>query len=121
MSRILVIDDEKDMLEEVKSYFEVKGHEVLIAWEAREGLRLALESNPDLVILDIKMPGKSGMEILKEAKAQNPQLRVIMLTGHYQDELTESRAFSLGASVYLKKPVGITELENAITEVLSKK
>lgn len=121
MSRILVIDDEKDMLEEIKAYFEFKGHEVLIASEAKEGLELAFKSKPDLLILDIKMPGKDGMEILKETKASNSQLRVIMLTGHYQNELAESRALSLGASLYLKKPIGLAELENAITEVLSKK
>ena len=119
MSKIVVIDDEEDMLEDIKAFLSLRGYSVLTAANAQEGLKLILDTQPDVAILDIRMPGMSGLEILRLAKESQPKLISIILTGQ-QQEVAESKSRALGASLYLTKPIGLEELERAVDKVLQK-
>ena len=79
MDTILVVDDEKNYLVVLKALLEPEGYEVFTADNAREAIRLIRESELDLVITDMKMPGITGMELLEESKKVEPDLPVIMV------------------------------------------
>ena len=119
MSKIVVIDDEEDILEDIKAFLSLKGYSVSTAANAQEGLKLILDTQPDVAILDIRMPGMSGLEILRLAKESQPKLISIILTGQ-QQEVIESKSRALGAPLYLTKPIGLEELERAVDKVLQK-
>lgn len=118
MARILIIDDEKTILENLKFILELEGFEVLIASSGSEGISLFLE-NPDIdaVISDMRMPGLSGIDVIKSIHQQNPDLGVIILTGNGDLENAIS-AMKEGAFDYLSKPVQaeklIITLNNAV-------
>ena len=106
---ILVIDDEVGPRESLRMVLK-NGHHVLLADHVDQGLALLKEHTPDVVIMDIRMPGKNGIEGLREVRAIDPQVSVIMLTGYGALE-TAQEAIRLGASDYLKKPFDIKEIE----------
>ena len=114
--RILVVDDEPDVITLFRQCFrqEIRGGEyqldfALSAQEALEALR-AKAPPPDMLILsDINMPGKSGLELLAEIKEQWPSLTVFIITA-YGDRETERRAFELGAGAFLHKPIDFSDL-----------
>ncbi|MBI2167370.1 MAG: response regulator [Candidatus Omnitrophica bacterium] len=118
MSRIVLIDDEEDMLAIVGDYLRSQGHTVLTSVEGTEGLRLLLENAPDLVILDIQVPGMSGLKILKEARKSLPSLKAIVLTGYGSSPEFEKEAEASGA-LFLRKPIGLEELDQAVSKVLA--
>jgi len=100
--RILVCDDEEGIRESLKLILE-KEHEVIFAETGDEAIDKIRSSSPDLVILDIKMPKKDGLETLKEIKRISPALKVIIATG-YKSVETAQEAIKLGASDYIVKP-----------------
>lgn len=109
MARILVIDDEPDMVRFVKRALEADGHDVLTAVDGAVGLGLALSERPDLVVLDLVMPGVDGRHVLRAVRAAGPDVRVIVLSAEShvsaRVELLES-----GAVDFLGKPFAIREL-----------
>ena len=117
MSKIVIVDDEEDLLGLIKDYLEGEGHTVFAAADGKKGLELILNEKPELVLLDIRLPGLSGFEILNQAKAAQPGLKVLMLTGN-QDETADRQAIQAGASQVLKKPIGLLEIESAVTASL---
>lgn len=117
MSKIVLVDDEEDLLELVKGYLEGEGHTVFTAAEGKKGLELILSEKPELAILDIRLPGLSGFEIMSQARAAQPGLKVLMLTG-YQDEEADQKAVAAGALQVLKKPIGLQEIDSAISASL---
>ena len=80
MSKILIIEDEKEMALGLKDNFEFDGHEVMIAENGEKGLEIALEEKIDLIILDIMLPKKSGFDVCKELRANKLKIPIIMLT-----------------------------------------
>src|SRR5450759_5628279 len=102
MPRVLVIDDEMGPRESLRILLKVEC-EVLCAPSVEEGLRLFRASPPDLVIMDIRMPDRNGIEGLREIRKLDPLVSVIMLTGYGALE-TAQEALRLGANDYLKKP-----------------
>jgi DNA-binding NtrC family response regulator len=109
--KILFIDDEKDFLEVMSERMTARNMKVSTTSSAKEGLTLAAEGSFDAVILDLAMPEMNGIEVLKKLKAKNPDLEVILLTGHatVKDSV---EAIKLGALDLLEKPTDI----NALTE-----
>ena len=101
-ARILLIDDEKRMCDSLKTLLEIEGYEVTAFTDARAGARVLEESSYDLVITDIKMPGVSGIEILKKAHAGDTHLEVILMTGYASLE-SAKEAVDQGAFSYLTK------------------
>jgi len=107
--KILLVDDEKDFVEMLSLRLGETGEKVTPAYNGKECIDI-LEKNPvDVVILDIKMPGMDGIEVLKEIKKRFPLVEVIMLTGHGTAE-TAVQGMKLGAFDYLLKPADFDDL-----------
>ena len=108
-SRILLVDDEKDFVEMLTLRLEEIGEEVLQAYSGLESLEKLKETDIDVVILDVKMPGMDGIETLQEIKKRYPLVEVIMLTGHGTIE-TAVQGMKLGAYDFLIKPADFDDL-----------
>ena len=109
MIKFLVVDDEPDVVDQVKDLFELRNYTVITATSGEKALELVKKENPNIIILDIRMPGVTGMDVLKEVKKSYPKIRIIMLTG-VEDDATKNMALGLGASGYLTKPYSYSEL-----------
>ena len=107
--RVLVIEDEPQMLLGLRDNLEIEGYEVLTAPDGQLGLELALSSRPDLVILDLMLPGRSGLEVCRELRGRGSAVPVIMLTARSQ-EIDKVIGLETGADDYLTKPFGVAEL-----------
>ena len=116
-ARILVVEDEPNMVAGLRDNFEFEGYEVITAGDGIEGLRRALEESPDLVILDVMMPKMSGLEVCKQLRAQRDSIPIIMLTARGQ-ELDKVVGLELGADDYVTKPFSIRELLARVKAVL---
>ncbi|KAF0188161.1 MAG: response regulator [Desulfobulbaceae bacterium] len=118
--RILLIDDEQDFLNIMAERMEARDMTVSTASSAKEGLEKAAAGNFDAVILDLRMPEMDGMEALKILKEKNPDLEVILLTGHatLKDGV---EAMKLGALDLLEKPADINTLTERIQSAHAKK
>jgi DNA-binding response OmpR family regulator len=108
-ARILIIEDEPNMVAGLRDNFEYEGYTVLTASDGKEGLERALGEGPDLVLLDVMMPKMSGLEVCKQLKAKRPSIPVIMLTARGQ-EVDKVVGLELGADDYVTKPFSIREL-----------
>lgn len=109
MAKILVIDDEPGIVRFVHRALEADGHTVHTATDGAEGLRVAGEVNPDLVVLDLLMPGISGMGVLAALLAESPRSRVLVLSA-VGDVQARVRCLDLGAVDFLAKPFAVSEL-----------
>jgi len=114
--RILVVDDDVKTVELVKLYLNRDGYKVLTAYDGVEALRLAQESHPDLVVLDLMLPGVDGLEVCRTLRAES-DVPIIMLTARTteQDKLT---GLDLGADDYVTKPFSPRELAARVRTVL---
>jgi DNA-binding NtrC family response regulator len=106
---ILIIDDEKDFVEMLSMHLTEEGHHVRGSFSGPEGLTAMEAEEPDVVILDLKMPGMDGIEVLNETKARFPLVEVILLTGHGTID-TAVTGMKQGAFDYLLKPADHDEL-----------
>jgi len=102
--RILVIEDEPSILKAMKEVFESNGYRVASAGDGEHGLALAAENKPDLILLDLILPGKNGFEVLKELKS-SPELSKIpvVISSNLGDEEEVQQGLKLGASDFLIK------------------
>lgn len=117
MARILLVEDEASIAEVVADNLRYEGYEVLAAVDGEEGLRLALAEAPDLVVLDLMLPGIDGYEVCRRLRAAGRETPVIMLTAKGQ-EADKVRGLDLGADDYVTKPVGVMELMARVRAVL---
>ena len=106
---ILLVDDEKDFVEMLSMRLEDEGHRVRAAYSGQEAMTELDRAEPDVVVLDIKMPGMDGIQALKKIKADHPIVEVIMLTGHGAVD-TAVEGLKAGAFDYLLKPADFKEL-----------
>ncbi|KAB2889216.1 MAG: response regulator [Desulfobulbaceae bacterium] len=118
--KILLIDDEVDFLSAMAERMEARDMKVSTASSAKEGLEKAMAGSFDAVILDLRMPEMDGIETLKKLKEKNPDLEVILLTGHatIKDGI---EAMKLGALDLLEKPADINALTEKIKTAQAKK
>jgi two-component system, NtrC family, nitrogen regulation response regulator NtrX len=118
-SRILVIDDEVAIRESLRMTLEYEGYECLLAATGQEGLALAERESPDLVLLDVKMPGMDGIEVLERLRATNEALPVIVVSGHGTIS-TAVEATKKGAFDFIEKPFAsdrvLVSLRNALDQ-----
>ncbi len=115
---ILVVDDEPAILQSISGLLTDEGFEVLIAANGYEALKIIEAESPDLVLLDIWMPGIDGIETLKAIKKDNPFIQVIIITGHGTIE-TAVKATKLGAFDFIEKPLSIDKVIVAINNALN--
>ena len=106
--KILVVDDERPIADILKFNLEKEGYEVVCAFDGVTAVRLAFETNPDLILLDLMLPGKDGMDICREVRAKL-SVPIIMLTAK-DTELDKVLGLELGADDYVTKPFGTREL-----------
>jgi len=112
--RVLVVDDELFVGELLKEYLSIIGYEVTAVSNGEDALSSIQQSPPHIVILDIRMPGMGGMEVLKQIKEKNRTTGVIMLSA-YGDPETVNEALRLGADHYLQKPMNLKHLVETLT------
>lgn len=112
--KVLLIDDEPQFVEVLAERLEARGFTVQTALTGDEGLAKLQEQEADVVILDVQMPGRDGVEILREIKRIKPLIEVIMLTGHATIE-SGIQGLKLGAYDYLMKP---TDTEDLVAKIL---
>ena len=128
-ARILIIDDDKDVHTVVKKILEPKSYEVISAYDGFEGLRKVVDERPDLIILDVIMPGKHGFDVVHELKTDEKyhffsNIPVLMLTVYPEDRdkmhLSMREGMMMEAEDYLQKPVDAAELLNRVEGLLKK-
>jgi two-component system OmpR family response regulator len=118
--KVIVIDDEVDFVDTMVKRLKDKGLESYGAMNGPDGLELVESKDPDVVVLDVKMPKMSGIEVLREIKKKKPLTEVIMLTGHGSVE-AGIQGLQLGAYNYVMKPVPFNELLNLIVQAYDRK
>ena len=118
MSKILIVDDEIEICEFLGEYFKDRHYEVVTASSGIDALQKVTNENPQILLLDIKMPGVDGLQVLREVKMKNPKIKVIMVTAtESNDDISE--AFKLGADNYITKPLSLEELERDVKEKIA--
>ncbi|MBN2467803.1 MAG: sigma-54-dependent Fis family transcriptional regulator [Deltaproteobacteria bacterium] len=118
MMKILIIDDEKAIRETLQLFLQEKGHEVVCSADGEGGLTTVRTEQPDIVILDVRLPGVNGLDVLRKIKEMEESVSVIMMTG-YHDMETTIQAMKIGAYEYIHKPIDIEELEVIIAKVIN--
>ncbi|MBM4044909.1 MAG: sigma-54-dependent Fis family transcriptional regulator [Planctomycetes bacterium] len=116
---LLVIDDDPAHAEAVAESLEKVGHKCLVATSGRQGLQMLEDQSPDVVITDMRMPDVDGMDILRAAKKQLPDVEVLLVTA-FADVKDAVTAMQEGAATYLTKPVNIAELRTVVDKALQK-
>jgi two-component system alkaline phosphatase synthesis response regulator PhoP len=117
MPKVLIVEDDESMGAALKDGFSYEGYEVVFAGDGAEGLRLAIERAPDLVILDVMLPKMSGFDVCKEIRKTGSAVPVIMLTARGQ-EIDKVLGLKLGADDYVTKPFGFMELMARVEALL---
>lgn len=118
MKKLLIIDDEIGIVDEIKDFFLEEGYEVDEADTGKEGLEKLRRSQPDLLLLDIKLPDISGIEILKICKGSYPSIKVIVATG-YVDQKIIDEAERYQADSFMQKPFNLEHLLNEVSRLLA--
>lgn len=113
--KLLIVDDEIEICDFLKSFFEERKFEVKTASSGQAALDLAEQFKPNVILLDIKMPGMDGVQVLGHLKKKYPRTKVIMVTAlETRDKIEE--CLRLGADNYITKPLSLEYLENDVRE-----
>jgi DNA-binding response OmpR family regulator len=117
MSRILVVEDNADLAAGIEYNLALEGYEVRVAGEGRAAIRAAAEWSPDVVLLDLMLPGVDGYRVLQEIRSSGSRVPVVILTAR-GEEADKVRGFRLDADQYVTKPFGILELLERVAALL---
>ena len=118
IKRILLVDDDYEIIESLRYTLEAKGYKVLVARDGNQGLALAEREDPDLVILDMMMPKRSGFLVLEKLRRSRPvPVRVIMITAN-EGSRHKAYAEMLGVDDYIRKPFGMDRLVDSVARLL---
>jgi len=117
VTRVLVIDDNPDVVDILVTCLRGEGYGMLSALTSDEGLKLVILSRPDLVLLDILMPGLNGVDVLKRIRSIAPTTKVIIVTGNADLRLARE-ALELGALAYIDKPFDLAYLKRVVAMAL---
>jgi DNA-binding response OmpR family regulator len=118
MDKILIIEDDKAIRMGLKDDLEYEGYGITTASEGKEGLKLALQTDFQIIILDILLPGLNGLEVCKKLREAGKKTPILMLTAAKTEELDKVLGLELGADDYVTKPVGSRELVARIKAIL---
>ena len=118
--KVMIVDDEIDFLETIVKRLKTRGIDVAGVESGYKALEVLDDSSPDVIILDVKMPGMDGIETLREIKKKKPLTEVIMLTGHASVE-SGIQGMQLGAFDYVMKPVALDELLEKVRQAYERK
>lgn len=118
-SRVLLVDDERDLAQTLSERLEMRDMGSAVAYDGASALQMVEEDDPEVMIIDLKMPDIDGLEVLRKVKQTRPQIEVIILTGHGSDADKE-QCMRLGAFGYLQKPVDIDKLSEMLKKAHEK-
>lgn len=118
-SRVLLVDDEREFVRTLSERLELRRMAATVAYDGESALELIRETDPEVIVIDLKMPGISGLDLLKTVKLTRPEIEVIVLTGHGAEK-DRVRCMELGAFAYLQKPVDIEELSETLKRAYAK-
>jgi len=113
MARVLIVDDEPDAVELLQEFLTGKGYEVITAPNGEEAIRRVKADRPHLILLDVRMPGMSGLDVLRQVRQIDQEVGVIMVTAVNEEE-TGRQALALGAFDYIVKPLDLAYLERSL-------
>jgi DNA-binding response OmpR family regulator len=117
--RVLLVDDDVEIMESMRTVLESKGYEILVARDGNQGLVMAETENPDLVVLDMMMPKRSGFLVLERLRRSRPvPMRVIMITAN-EGSRHKAYAEMLGVDDYIRKPFAMDRLLDSVERLLS--
>ncbi|HJT34296.1 MAG TPA: response regulator [Pirellulales bacterium] len=117
--RILLVDDDHEIVDSMRMALEAKGYSILIARDGNQGLAMAEREDPDLLILDMMMPKRSGFLVLEKLRRSRPvPMRVIMITAN-EGSRHKAYAEMLGVDDYLRKPFGMDRLMESVDRLLA--
>lgn len=111
--RILLVDDEEEFVKALSERLSLRDLSSRTAFDGEQAIEFVDDNAPDIMVLDLQMPGTGGLEVLRLVKKRYPEIQVIILTGHGND-LDEAEARSIGIFDYLRKPVDIEVLVGRI-------
>jgi DNA-binding response OmpR family regulator len=114
--RVLIVEDEPDLVRGLRDALEFEGFEILATGLGRDGVKIAREKGPDLVLLDLMLPDLNGFAVCEEIRASNPTIPIIMLTARSQ-ESDKIRGLEVGADDYVTKPFSVGELVARINAI----
>jgi DNA-binding NtrC family response regulator len=112
-AKILLVDDEREFVQTLSERLLMRDLGSAVAFDGESALEVVREDEPEVMILDLRMPGIDGVEVLRRVKTERPEIEVIILTGH-GSEADRETCMGLGAFAYLQKPVDIDELSATI-------
>ncbi len=118
--KVLMVDDEEDFVKTLSERMKMRDVDSDVALDGEQALQRVEDDIPDVMVLDLKMPGIDGLEVLRRVKKAYPQIPVIILTGH-GSEKDEAEARRLGAFDYLQKPVDIEKLVKILRKAYKSK
>ncbi len=118
-SKVLLVDDEREFVQTLSERLLIREMGSTVVHDGQSALKLIAEDEPDVMVLDLKMPGIDGIEVLRRVKKTRPEVEVIILTGH-GSEADQKTCMELGAFAYLQKPVDIDILGNKLREANDK-
>jgi len=107
--KILLVDDEEEFVHTLAERLETRGLKPAVAYDGEQALARVKVDEPEIMVLDLRMPGMHGMEVLRNVKRDHPDVQVIILTGH-GSEADRELSDKLGAFAYLQKPVNLNRL-----------
>ncbi|MDA0254380.1 MAG: response regulator [Planctomycetota bacterium] len=117
--RILLVDDDQEIVESMRTVLETRGYEILVARDGNQGLVMAEHEEPDLVVLDMMMPKRSGFLVLEKLRRSRPDpMRVIMITAN-EGSRHKAYAEMLGVDDYIRKPFAMDRLLESVDRLLS--
>ena len=111
--KVLLVDDETDFVESLSERLQLRNLDAEVVYSGEEALESLAKGAPDVMVLDLRMPGIDGMEVLRKVRETHPDMRVVILTGHGTDK-DELEAKNLGAFEYMQKPVDIDKLDSTL-------
>ncbi|MFH2074577.1 MAG: response regulator transcription factor [Pseudomonadota bacterium] len=117
MAKILIVEDQKDMVTGLVFNLEAQGHTVSAAYDGEAGLSSAERERPDLIVLDIMLPKRDGFEVCRELRRKGHDVPILMLTAR-REEADKVRGLEIGADDYLTKPFGLSEFLARIKALL---
>lgn len=117
-ARILIVDDEPIVREAIHDWLVDAGYSVTTARTGEEALEIVVQQDFGLVILDVRLPGKTGIRVLEEMKEMKPDIKAIIITAYASPDM-QTEATKLGAMHYLTKPIAPDQLEKLVKEALS--
>ncbi len=118
IKKMLIVDDEIEICEFLKIFFEDRDYKVATGFSGEEALEKVASFQPDVVLLDIQMPGMDGLKVLKKIKAEHPKIKVIMVTAVETGDKIEE-AMRYGADNYITKPLSLEYLEKDVQDKIS--